>query len=165
MISQARKYIIKDRLLKEIAAKVNYLLRRVEDFKIIFKEIFEQGLPNFWNEQGLFLSDAKYQEKILEKRNDLSYFNQIISGIKGQGIFDILQKDFNLLFMMRRVVNGLSSVTYSFYSKLDAINREMLAVYFPANPTWQRILMFASKWTNQENSSSAIVPVSQALRT
>ena len=93
LISQAIKYIIKDRLLKDIASKANYLLRRVEDFKVIFKEIFEQGLPNFWDEQGLFLSNIKYQEKFLEKRNDLSDINQLTSGIKGQDIFDILQKD------------------------------------------------------------------------
>lgn len=61
LISQARKYIIKDRLLKDISTKANYLLRRVDDFKIIFKEIFEQGLPNFWDELGLFLSDVEYQ--------------------------------------------------------------------------------------------------------
>ena len=83
LISQAIKYIIKDIILNEIAAKANYLLRRVEDFKIIFKEIFGKGLPNFGDEQGLFLSDVQYQEKFLERKNDLSDFNQIISGIKG----------------------------------------------------------------------------------
>ena len=70
LISKARKNIIKDRLLNDIATKANYLLRRVEDFKIIFKEIFEQGLPNFWDEHGLILSDVEYQEKFLERRND-----------------------------------------------------------------------------------------------
>lgn len=89
----------------------------------------------------------------------------MISGVKGQDIFDILQKDFSLLFMMRRTVNGFPSVTYSFYFELDAINREMLAVSFPANPTWQRILMFASNWTTQEKYSSSIVSVSQVPRT
>ena len=125
----------------------------------------KKGLPNFWDEHGLFLSDVEYQEKILEKMNDLFDFNQIISGIKGQDIFDILQRDFNLLFMMKHTIDRLPTVTRSFYSKLDAINREMLVVSFPANPTCQRILMFACKWTNQENSSSAIVPVSQIPRT
>ena len=55
LIAQARKYIIKDRLLKDMTAKSNYLLRRVADFKIIFKDIFEQGFPNFWVEQHLFI--------------------------------------------------------------------------------------------------------------
>ena len=66
--------------------------------------------------------------------------------------------------MMRRTVNGLPSVTYSFYFELDAINIEILAISFPANPTWQRIFMFDSKWTNQENSSSALVSASQVPR-
>ena len=136
LISQAIKYIIKDILLKDMVAKSNYLLRRVDYCKIIFKKIFEQGLPNFLDEQGLFLLNIEYQEKILEKRNDLSNINQLTSGIKGQDIFDILQKDFNLLFMMRCTVNGLPYVTYSFYSEVDAINREMFPVSFPTNPTW-----------------------------
>ena len=97
--------------------------------------------------------------------NNLSDFNQIISGIKGQDIFDILQWDFNLFLMMKCIVDGLSAVTYSFYSEMDAINREMLVVSFPSNPTWERIFMFSNKWTNQENSSSAIVPFSQVPRT
>ena len=165
LIAQAKKYIIKDRLLKDIAVKANYLLRRDDDFKIIFKDIFEQGLPNFWDEQGLFLSNIEYQEQFLEKRNDLFDINQLTSGIKGQDIFDILQNDFNLLFMMRRTINGSPSVTYSFYSELDAINKEMLAVSFPANMNWKMILMFSIKWISQENSSSSIVMVSQVLRT
>lgn len=160
LIAQARKYIIKDRLLKDMSAKANYLLRRVDDFKIIFKDVFEQGLPNFWNEQVLFLSDTEYQVKFLEKRNDLFDINQLTVGIKGQDIFDILENDFYLLFMMRQTINGLLPVTYSFYSELDAISREMLAMSFPANPTWQRILMFVSKWIDLENSSSALVPIS-----
>ena len=135
LIAQAIKYIIKDKLLKDIAAKANYLLRRVHDFKIIFKDVFQQGLPNFWNEQGLFLSDTEYQEKFLEKKNDLSDINQLTSGIKGQDIFDILEKDFYLFFILRKTINGLPPVTYSFYSELDAISREMLAISFPSNPT------------------------------
>ena len=161
LIAQARKYIIKDRLLKDMTAKANYLLRRVEDFKIIFKDIFEQGLSNFWDEHGLFIPRNDYQAKLLEKRNDISNINQSISNIKGKDIFDILEKDFYLLYMMRQIVNGLPPVTYSFYSELDAINREMLAVSSPTNPIWQRISMFANKQTDIEASSSALVPTSQ----
>ena len=68
--------------------------------------------------------------------------------------------DFYLLFMIRETINELPPVTYSFYFDLDAINIEMLAVSFPTNPIWQRISMFANKWTNVENSSSALVPIS-----
>ena len=165
LIAQARKYIIKDRLLKDMTAKSNYLLRRVADFKIIFKDIFEQGFPNFWVEQHLFIWENDYQAKLLDKRNDIPDIDKSTSNIKGKDIFDILENDLYLLFMMRQTINGLPLVTYSFYSELDAISREMLAVPFPANPIWKRITMFANKWTNVENYSSALVPVSQFSRT
>ena len=91
LIAQARKYIIKDRLLKGITSKANYLLRRVDDFKIIFKDVFEQGLLNILDEHGLFLSDIEYIEKLLEKRNGVSDIQQLTLGIKGQDLFYILQ--------------------------------------------------------------------------
>ena len=111
LIAQARKYIMKDRLLKDMTAKANYLLRRVEDFKIIFKDIFEKGLPNFWDDQGLFIPGNDYQVKILEKRNVISNIDQATSNIKGQDIFDILENDFSLLYMMSQIINGLPPVT------------------------------------------------------
>ena len=74
--------------------------------------------------------------------NDISNIDQLTSKVKGQDIFDILHKDFYLLFMMRQTINGLPPITYSFYSELDAISREMLVVSFPANPTWKRISSF-----------------------
>ena len=77
--------------------------------------------------------------------NDISNIDQLTSKVKGQDIFDILENDFSLLYMTRKIINGLPPITYSFYSELDAISRDMLAVSFPINPTWQRISMFASK--------------------
>ena len=40
LITQARKYIIKDILLKDVTANTNLLLRRVEDSKMISKDMF-----------------------------------------------------------------------------------------------------------------------------
>lgn len=148
LISQARKYIFKYRLLKDMTTEANYLLRRVKDFKIIFKDMFEQGFPNFQDEQGLFIPENDYQIKLLEKRNDISNIDQLTSNVKGKYIFDILEKYFSFLYMMRQTIDGLPPITYSFYFDLDAISREMLAVSFPANPTRQRIFMFSSKWSD-----------------
>ena len=93
LIYHARKYIIKDRLLKDMTANANYSLRRVEDFKIIFKDMFEKGLPNFWDEHGLFILENDYQVKLLEKMNDIPNIDQLTSNVKGQDIFDILEND------------------------------------------------------------------------
>ena len=50
IISQAVKYVIKDFMMKDIIAKANFMLGRILDFKLLFKDVFRHGLPNFWNE-------------------------------------------------------------------------------------------------------------------
>ena len=47
LISQANKYIVKDALAKEVTTKANFLRTRAEQFKHMFKNIFDNGLPNF----------------------------------------------------------------------------------------------------------------------
>ena len=41
LISQARKYIIKDRMMKYIISKANFMLGRVEDFKLSLKDLIQ----------------------------------------------------------------------------------------------------------------------------
>ena len=50
LIDQAKKYIVKDALAKEVTMKANFLKTRDEQFKHMFKNLFDNGLPNFWNE-------------------------------------------------------------------------------------------------------------------
>ena len=52
LISQAMKYIIKDRMMKDIISKANFMLGSVVEFILLFKELIQQGLPSLWDEQG-----------------------------------------------------------------------------------------------------------------
>ena len=56
LIAWAKKYIIKEKMLQNTTAKAKYMFGRVGDFRIISRNIFEHGLPNFLDEQGMFLS-------------------------------------------------------------------------------------------------------------
>jgi hypothetical protein len=123
--------------------------------ELFFKDVFEHGLPSFWDEQGLFLSENDYQEVFQERRNDVSSFNQLSAVIKGQDILNILKKDFNLLYMMKEAALSLPPITYFFYSYLDAVNRETLVVSFPSSSVWQIISTFIARWTESEEASSS----------
>ena len=57
IIAQARKYIIKDNMVKEETTKDNFFRGIAKDFKVMFKNIFSQGLPNFWDEQGVCIAE------------------------------------------------------------------------------------------------------------
>ena len=52
IIAQERKYILKDKIMREVSAKANFFLGRTEDFKVLFKDIFSQCLQNLWDAKG-----------------------------------------------------------------------------------------------------------------
>ena len=142
-------------MLQNTTAKGKYMFGRVSDFRVIFKNVFEHCLPSFWDEQGIFLSEEDYVEVFHQKKNDTSTFNHLSTVIKGQDIVNILEKDFELLSMMKEIVLSLPPITYFFYSDLDLDCRETLVVSFPANSVWKRISTFSSRWTESEGASSS----------
>ena len=60
LIAQAKQYIIKDKMLQNTTAKAKYMLGRVSDFRVIFQNVFQHGLPSIWDEQGIFFSKDDY---------------------------------------------------------------------------------------------------------
>ena len=72
--------------------------------------------------------------------------------IKGQDIVNILEKDFELLSMMKENVLSLPPITYLFYSDLESNCKETFVVYFPANSIWKRISTFSTRWMESEVS-------------
>ena len=101
MIAQEMKYIVKDNVMKEVTTKANFLLGRDEDFKVLLKDIFSQGFPNFWDEQGVCIAENEYHLKLQEKRNGTSAIGKLGCSIKGKHIFEILDKDFILFHEIR----------------------------------------------------------------
>ena len=45
-------FIHKHHLMKTIQDKVDEMTSRINDFRHAFKELFEDGLPSFWDEEG-----------------------------------------------------------------------------------------------------------------
>ena len=53
----SKKYIHKHHLMKVVQDKADEMTSRINDFRHAFKELFEDGLPSFWDEEGrLFFS-------------------------------------------------------------------------------------------------------------
>ena len=120
-------------MVKEVTTKANFLLGRDEDFKVMFKDIFSHGLPNFCDEQGVCIIENDYHLKLLEEIIDTYAIDKLDLNIKGQHIFEILEKDFFLFHEIRQVIFGLPPPSYNFYSELEVVSREMLATSFPTN--------------------------------
>ena len=64
LLFNAKKYIMKRDIIEVVTEKENFLFQRSKGFKVLFEDLFELGLPFFWNEEGDVLSDVAYLTKL-----------------------------------------------------------------------------------------------------
>ena len=126
--------------------KYNLLKTRAEQFKNMFKNVFNQGLPNFWDEEGIMVAKNEYLAKLQEKKDDTSSIDKMDPIIKGHHIFEVLDREFFLFYETRKIITSLASPSYNLYSNLDVVNQDLLAAAFPVSSVWQRISQFSNKW-------------------
>ena len=63
----SKKFINKHQLMKVVQDKVNEMSSRVNDFRRAFRELFEDGLPYFWDEAGRIFSQEHYHSLLVQK--------------------------------------------------------------------------------------------------
>ena len=151
LIVQAKKYIVKDSLAREVALEENFLKSRAEQFKNMFRNVFNQGLPSFWDEEGTVIDENEYLSKLKENKDDTSSIDKLDPIIKGHHIFEVLDREFFLFYETRKIITDLPSPSYNLYSDFDVVNQNLLEVAFPANSVWQRISQFSNKLTPSES--------------
>ena len=121
LIAQAKKYIVNDALAKEVTMKANFLIKRDEQFKHMFKNRFDNGLSNFWNE-GAMIVESGYLSLWQWERDDTTSIDQLDPLIRGHHIYDVLDKLFCLFYEVRRIISNLPPPSYNLYSDLDVVN-------------------------------------------
>ena len=99
---------------REVALKANFSKGRAEDFKNMFQNVFSQGLPSFWDEEGTIIAEKEYLSKLQEKKKDTSLIDKLDPVIKGHDIFEVLDKEFFLFYETRKIIVGLPSPSYNF---------------------------------------------------
>ena len=65
MVLWAKKFIHKHHLMKAVQDKADEMISQVDDFKQDFKELFEDGLPSFWDEKGRMFSQEHYHSLLV----------------------------------------------------------------------------------------------------
>ena len=136
LIMQAKKYIVKESLAKEVLVKENFLKVRLDQFKQAFEFLFDNGLSNFWNEEGIMIPEEDYLSLWNQKKNDTSLIDRIDPIIKGNHIYEVLDKDFCLYYETRRIISNMAPPSYNLFSDLDVVNRYLLVVAFPSSSVW-----------------------------
>ena len=81
IILWAINFINKHNLVKVVQEKSNQILLDVNDFKKMFQEHFDEGLPPFWDDNGKFFSQEWYHRLLVHKRMDHSKFEELTKGL------------------------------------------------------------------------------------
>ena len=136
LIIQAKKYIVKKSLSKEVLMKVDFLKERVDQFKLAFKFLFDNVLPSFWNDEGLIVAEDDYLIMLNQKKSDTILIDKLNPFLKGSCIFDVLDKDLSLYFKTRRIISNMPPPSYTLFSDLDVVNRDILVVAFSSSSVW-----------------------------
>ena len=119
-------------LMKTVQDKANEMLSQVNNFKQVFKELFEDGLPSFWDEEGWMFSQEHYHSLLVQSRIDHSKFDDLEKGLTGKAIVDKLIEDFEILQKFLIIRRGLPKVSYEAYMELEVSIREMMEYDTPS---------------------------------
>ena len=115
---------------------------QVTKFKQEFKELFEDGLPSFWNEEGKMLLPEHYHHLLVRARMDHSKFNSLEKNLTGQTIVDMLTEDFKVLQKFAIIRARLPKKSYEAYMELEVAIREMMECDTPSSEQWKAIERF-----------------------
>ena len=61
----AKKFIHKHHLMKTVQDRADEMVSQVNNFKQVFKELFEDCLPSFWDEEGRLFSQDHYHSLLV----------------------------------------------------------------------------------------------------
>ena len=111
MITSARKFVGKHQHIEILKAKAYIMLHQVTYFKGLFVELFQKGLPPFWDEDGKLISQSDYQDLLVRSMLDHKNFEDMTQSLFGKVIIDKLEADFDLVNEFRAIGAQLPSVS------------------------------------------------------
>ena len=102
IITWERKVVGKHHHVESVQVKANQMLQQVKSFKGLFTELFHKGLPYFWDEEGILISQSSYQALVLVKdRMDHRKFEDMTQSLTEKVIIDKLVVDFEILDLFK----------------------------------------------------------------
>ena len=118
--------------MKTVQDKADEMTSRINDFRHAFKELFEDGLPSFWDEEGRLLSQEHYHSLLVQICMDHSKFDDLVKGWTGKVIVDKLTEDFEILQKFLIVRGGMPTMSYENYMDLEVSIQEMIEYDIPS---------------------------------
>ena len=115
---------------------------QIKDFRLAFKDLFEDGLPSFWNDEGRLFSQEHCHGMLVQNRMDHSKFEYLVKGLTRKIIVEKLTENFEILQKFLIIRRGLPTVSYEAYVDLEVSIREMTEYDTPNAEQWRIVEIF-----------------------
>ena len=128
--------------MKTVQDKADEMTSHINDFIHAFKELFEDGLPSFCDEEGIIFSQEHYHNLLVQSRMDHSKFDDLVKGLTGKVIVDKLTEDFEILQKFLIIRGWLPTMYYETYTDLEVSIQEMIEYDIPSAKQWRAMERF-----------------------
>ena len=142
VITWARKVVGKHHHIEIVQAKIDIMLHTVENFKGSFMSLFQKGLPSFWEEDDMRISQSKFQALLVKSRLDHKKFEDMTQSLSQKIIIDKLEVDFELVNSFKEINAHLPPISYIDHVELRVLEKEMESLEFPSRDQWKTIEKF-----------------------
>ena len=128
--------------MKVVRDKANAMSSQINDFRHAFKDLFEDGLPSFWDNEGRLFSQEHYHNLLIQNRMDHSKFEDLVKGLTRKIIVEKLTEDFEILQKFLIVRGGLPTMYYETYMDMEVSIWEMIEYDIPSAEQWRAVEIF-----------------------
>ena len=71
---------------------MNTMSSQIKVFRISFQDLFDDGIPYFWDDEGRLFSQEHYHSLLVQNRMDHSKFEDLVKGLIGKMNVEKLQR-------------------------------------------------------------------------
>ena len=128
--------------MKVVQDKANKMSSQIKDFRLAFKDLFDDGLPSFWDDEGQLFSQEQYRSLLVQNSMDHSKFENLVKGLMGKVIVEKLIEYFEILDRFLIIKKGFPAVSYESYVDLEVSIREMTEYDTPNVEQWNFVEKF-----------------------
>ena len=121
-MGRVRRFIEKKKLMDNVKAQADQIMKEVYQFNRQFIPMFDEGLPLFWDERKVMLSKEIYDGNFTHEKMNHQKFKDMYRTLNGETVVAKLGSDFDILSHLWKIQSQLCPTTL-----VESHNLEFLA--------------------------------------
>ncbi len=124
---------------------MSQIKKQVLEFKQAFLPLIGYGLPSFWDNEDVLITEPEYKELLIQARSDHSKFSDMVKGLKGMLVVSKMRQDFELPLLFREVKAKLPIFTECPLIELEVLMKELSDASVPKDKAWKDVFKVGAR--------------------